>query len=183
MADAGESQKPADEGLTPEERRMLATLAAGGSGRPPEMSETPKAGRNAESGSDFRRDKSEVVSEEEARVLDQARRESERLSRTLERHSLGEGGSIRGMFERDASSTTPGEFEARPAAGPGDNPTPHEPSAFERGLFGRALASCLEVVNAPFRWLPPAVRLGLGLGGVLLLITLLVVILVRTVRS
>jgi hypothetical protein len=160
MTDAGESRKPADEGLTPEERRMLETLAAGGAGRPPATPARPEAGRTSVS---------DVVTEEEARILDQARRESERLSRT----------SIRQMFERDASSTTPEGLEALLAPPPEDDETPPEPSAFERSLFGRALASCLEVANAPFRWLPPAVRLGLGLGGVLLLITLLVVILVR----
>ena len=170
MTDAGESRRPADEGLTPEERRMLDTLAAGGAGRAPARPAAPEAGRTVAS---------EVVTEEEAQVLDRARRESERLGRTLGRHSLGEGGSIRRMFERDASSTTPEGLEARPTPPPRDDETPLKPSAFERSLFGRALASCLEVVNAPFRWLPPAVRLGLGLGGVLLLITLLVVILVR----
>ena len=159
MTDAGESQRPADEGLTPEERRMLDTLASGAPAG-------ERTGQPAASGP-LRRGESEVVTAEEARVLDRAREESERLSRT----------SIRGMFERDASSTTPGGLEARPVHD--DHKTPPGPSAFERSLFGRALASCLEVANAPFRWLPPAVRLGLGLGGVLLLITLLVVILVR----
>jgi hypothetical protein len=41
------------------------------------------------------------------------------------------------------------------------------------------LAKVLDAINKPFGWLSPVMKMGLGLCGVLLLITLLLVIVVR----
>ncbi len=105
---------------------------------------------------------------EEEQVLLRAGEESRRLAHT----------ALREMFDQDAEPESPvAGFEALLAVEP--EPPAREPSAFERSRFGRALAATLDFLNAPFRWLPPAYRLGLGLCGVLLLITLVVVILAR----
>jgi len=171
MADAGKSQQP-DEGLSAEERRMLDALSRGGAPEAPRSAEAPQPA----AAKPVARPDAGNLSSEEARVLAQAREETERLSRAeLER-----------MFQSsdDASAEpSPGleallarAAEAEAAAAP-------EPTAFEKSRFGRALAATLDFLNAPFRWLPRSYRLGLGLCGALLLLTLLLVILVKALRS
>ncbi len=157
MADAASSKKLGDEGLTSEERRMLGALG-------PNRASAPADAAPAKSPAEASAD----LTVEEEQVLLRAGEESRRLSQT----------ALREMFDRDAAPASPvAGFEALLAAEP--EPSEPEPSAFERSRFGRGLAATLDFVNAPFRWLPPAYRLGLGLCGVLLLITLVVVILAR----
>jgi hypothetical protein len=173
MADAGDSTKRGDEGLSADERRMLGALSPGGS----VSQEKPKP-----ESSRFERPpeasvpRSEGFSAEEAHVLSQAREETERLSHA-ERERMFQPGS-----EEPPDEPLPG-LESLPArAAEPTTPPASEPSAFEKSGWGRALSVTLEWVNAPFLWLPRAYRLGLGLCGVLLLITLLIVILIKSLK-
>ncbi len=110
------------------------------------------------------------LSEDEELVLRQAKEESRRLTQmALER-----------MFDKSARPAEPtAGFEALLAQEA--EPQPAEASR-SKGAFARAADAVLDFVNAPFRWLPHSFRLGLGLCGVLLLITLLVVMIVRALR-
>ncbi len=173
---AGSSKKPGEaaearpeasraEGLSAEERRMLDALGSGG-----------ETGALQATAPEVPRPRPVETADEEL-VLRRAHEESERLV-----HS-----ALRRMFEsadEEPVAEPAAAFEALLAqASEGEaEEKPPEPSAFERSRFGRALAATLDLVNAPFRWLPAAYRLGLGLCGVLLLITLLTVILVRMLR-
>ena len=88
------------------------------------------------------------------------------------------------LEETGAAETEPEpEPELEPEEVPADEtdeavapePAPPEPE----GRFAKIVAWPLDLINRPFRWLPPVWRMGLGLCGILLLITLLLVIVVR----
>ena len=54
------------------------------------------------------------------------------------------------------------------------------PLPMQKNTLLGILALPFDLINRPFRWMGPVWRMGLGLCGVLLLITLLLVVLVRT---
>ena len=168
MTDGGKSSKKSGD-VSSEERRMLDAL-----GSPRRSAAEPDAAPDPETPPSTARfpDVSSGLTLEEELILRRAGEESRRLAQT----------SLREMFDKgDAPDGSIAGFEALLALTP-EPPAP-EPSAFERSRFGRALAATLDFANAPFGWLPHAYRLGLGLCGVLLLITLVVVILARVLGS
>jgi hypothetical protein len=110
------------------------------------------------------------LSPEEEAVLERARDESQRITRE----------ELPRMFETGAMRKTSTAGGARATSFP-DETDEDEPETdgARLGSPARRLARALEWVNHPFRGVPPAWRMGLGLCGVLLLITLLSVLLVR----
>ncbi len=158
MTDASQSPKKfAEDGLSEEERRMLGALGA----KPAAGAASPAA------------NPASAVGEDEELVLRQAKEESRRLTQVaLER-----------MFDRSGKPSEPTagfeallSQEAAAAEKPAATPQP-------RGALAKAVDSALDLVNAPFRWLPHSFRLGLGLCGALLLITLLLVMIFRALGS
>ncbi len=142
------------------------------------------------------------LSDEEEQVLSQVRDESQRVSRE-ELPTMFEGkepvpgapeaaplqavepGPPAGKTEAPAAPGAPAGEDA-PAEAPeptaevvGDEtPAAAAPTVEQTGVL-RLLAVSLDLINRPFRGVPPVWRMGLGLCGVLLLITLFLVILVR----
>ena len=159
MTDASQpTKKPLGEGLTDDERRMLGALAPAAA--PPASVAGPA--------------RPAAVSEDEEMVLRRAKEESRRLTEA----SLGH------LFEKPGRPAAPtAGFEALPAQEPPAVAQKPPAPAREPGVPARIFSAVLDFVNAPFRWLPHAFRLGLGLCGVLLLITLILVVLVRALRS
>lgn len=199
-ADAPAGMPDSGEGLTPEERRMLAGLSAGpaAEGRPAaEPSGAPRGAEEQPTGAAPRGGEPPTappaetgLTSEEKQVLSQVRDESERVSRE----------ELPAMFEKEGKAVAmvapqPAELvppvERPPAAGteaktaaPKDKAADVEAPAqavTPPGVTGllKVLAVPLDIINRPFRWMDPVWRTGLGLCGVLLLITLLLVILVR----
>jgi hypothetical protein len=158
------SEEKAGEGLSAEERRLLISLSGGkGASKAPAPADARAENRNpvrviSNAGE---------LSTEEEKVRARAREESGRLG--------GEG--LRRMFERgrpghvidvpeDAEFLEGGEARR---ASPG------------LSRAGEIIAAPLDWVNYPFSRMSQAWRLGLGLCGVFLLMTLLLVMLVRTI--
>jgi hypothetical protein len=174
MTDASQSPKKfADGGLTEEERRMLGALGpssgaasreSGPAGAPVARPPAPAAPASPAAG----------LSEGEEMVLRQAKEESRRLTQAaLER-----------MFDRSGRPSEPtAGFEALLSQEPVAESPKSAAEPKPRGRLSRAVDAVLDVVNAPFQWLPRSFRMGLGLCGALLLITLLLVILIRALHS
>jgi len=178
--------------LTPEEKTLLARLSAEAVGEASAAAETPQAEVEPEAPSEPAEPaaaETELTAEEE-KVREQARSESERVSRE----------ELPAMFEQPGEAATEVEAstgaerdepviaevldepeveaEASPEEAPvGEAAAPAKPP----GKLSRILAMPFDLINRPFRWIPPVWRMGLGLCGVLLLITLLLVVLVRMV--
>jgi len=177
-----------DEGLTPEEKRMLASLGVTKAAEEPPLEdvpvapfedapvfeEPPEAPQASEPSPDGPPAETSL-SPEELKLVDRLRDESERLSREelplMFEAEAGAGGTRRGP--RTAVGAAAFEREVGVAPGGRVSPPHGGPAAF--------IDRALDVIDRPFRWVSPVWRMGLGLCGVLLLVTLLLVLLVRIV--
>lgn len=177
MAEETGEKKPPEEGLTSEERRMLDEASSRdigtGTGETPAATE-PKAAPAtgapepaAEAVATATAPAGAELTSEETQVLGAAKQEADRVERD----------ELPGMFA-DKTSGAPrvAEFEESREA-----PAPEEEAPPREGLLGRVIAAPIWWMNYPFQWLAPAIRMGLGLAGVLLLITLLIVILLQII--
>jgi len=137
-------------------------------------------------------DEAAALSDAEQQVREQLREESERLSREAVPAMFDETKTSEekpaevvpevGPSEETEAPETP-EPEPEPEEAPADETdeavAPEVVPATEEGRLAKIVAWPLDLINRPFRWLPPVWRMGLGLCGILLLITLLLVIVVR----
>ena len=114
------------------------------------------------------------LSAEEEGVLERARDESARITREELPRMFETGSARKALLSSGARTTTFGDETDEEDGG-----TEYARSREAAGPLTRTL----EFLDRPFRGMPAAWRMGLGLSGVLHLITLLVVILVRTWRG
>jgi len=138
---------------------------------PPEAPEPPPVETPAQTPAGMPTETS--LSPEELALADQLRDESERVSRE-ELPLMFEGQAGAGV-RRSRAALGGVSYEGEASAEPGSRASP------ARGGAATFVDRALEVIDRPFRWVSPVWRMGLGLCGVLLLVTLLLVLLVRIV--